>query len=100
MLCGWRSGRVGVPGGFDAMHVVGCDRYAAMRGACRSVWQFESQYCLLLQEAGKSKVIAVINPNSGPDFTGGDATVKCLPHLKAAGNTLIGYVATGEISLQ
>jgi Spherulation-specific family 4 len=73
-----------------------CDRHAAMRRACRSVWQFNSNYCRLLQEAGKSNVIAVINPNSGPDFTGGDATVKCLPHLKRAGNTLIGYVATGD----
>ena len=51
----------------------------------------------MMQEAGKSNVIAVINPNSGPDFTGGDATVKCLPHLKRAGNTLIGYVATGDV---
>lgn len=50
-----------------------------------------------MQEAGKFNVIAVINPNSGPDFTGGDATVKCLPHLKRAGNTLIGYVATGDM---
>jgi hypothetical protein len=48
-----------------------------------------------MQAAGKSNVIAVINPDSGPDFTGRDATVKCLPHLKRAGNTLIGYVATG-----
>jgi hypothetical protein len=79
-----------------AMHVVGCGRHAAMRGACRSIWQFDTSCCHLLQEAGKSNVIAVINPNSGPDFTGGDATVKCLPHLKQAGNTLIGYVATGN----
>jgi hypothetical protein len=51
--------------------------------------------CVVLQAAGKSNVVTVINPNSGPDFTGRDATVKCLPHLRRAGNTLIGYVATG-----
>jgi hypothetical protein len=68
-----------------------------MRKECPSITRPNSSRCIVLQEAGKSNVIAVINPNSGPDFTGGDATVKCLPHLKQAGNTLIGYVATGDI---
>lgn len=45
--------------------------------------------------AGGSNVVAIINPDSGPDFTGTDATVDCLPHLRTARNTLVGYVATG-----
>ena len=48
-----------------------------------------------MQVAGGSQVIAIINPNSGPDYTGSDATPLCLPHLRRAQVTSIGYVATG-----
>ncbi len=45
--------------------------------------------------AGGSNVVAIINPNNGPDWTGSDTTVKCLPFLTKAKVTSIGYVATG-----
>lgn len=45
--------------------------------------------CLPQADAG-SNVIAIIKPDSGPDYSGDDSTVKCLPHLKKAGVTLSG----------
>mmetsp|Transcript_5640 Transcript_5640/g.16125 ORF Transcript_5640/g.16125 Transcript_5640/m.16125 type:complete len:216 (-) Transcript_5640:954-1601(-) len=43
---------------------------------------------------GGSNVLAIINPNSGPDRTGVDMTQLCMPHLRAAGVRSIGYVST------
>ncbi len=48
-----------------------------------------------MQSAGGSSVVAVVNPNSGPDYSGTDATIKCMPFLNKANVTSIGYVATG-----
>ena len=45
------------------------------------------------QAAGGANLTLIINPNSAPDYTGQDATVYCLPHLKAKGATLIGCEA-------
>lgn len=47
------------------------------------------------QARGGSKVIAIINPASGPDYSKKDLTIFCTPHLAAAGVRTIGYVATG-----
>lgn len=52
-------------------------------------------YVCLYQARGGSKVIAVINPASGPDYSSKDLTIFCIPHLAAAGVRTIGYVATG-----
>jgi hypothetical protein len=48
----------------------------------------------LLQAQGGSKVLAILNPDSGPDYTKQDMSIFCVPQLFAAGVRTIGYVAT------
>jgi len=43
---------------------------------------------------GGRNVLAIINPDSGPDRTGTDTTQQCMPHLQRAGVRSIGYVST------
>lgn len=47
-----------------------------------------------MQAQGGRKVVAVINPIDGPDYTGVDTTALCMPHLLAAGVRNIGYIYT------
>ncbi len=55
-------------------------------------------HAVFLQIAGGSNMITIINPNSGPDYTGEDATVHCIPHLRKAGVVSIGELCNAVAS--